>query len=72
MIKNIKKIQQDIKKKKATKATNGMQLIVNGLGLLKRGFGLVTSEIFKKKLKRSMFSTIAKNCGTINKICFIV
>ena len=31
MIKNIKKIQQDIKKKKATKATNGMQLIVNGL-----------------------------------------
>ena len=48
MIKNIKKIQQDISKKKATKATNGMQLIVNGLGLLKRGFGLVTSEIFKK------------------------
>ena len=48
MIKNIKKIQQDIKKKKVTKATNGMQLIVNGLGLLKRGFGLVASEIFKK------------------------
>ena len=48
MIKNIKKIQQDIRKKKATKATNGMQLIVNGLSLLKRGFGLVTSEIFKK------------------------
>ena len=48
MIKNIKKIQQDIKKKKATKATNGMQLIDNGLGLLKKGFGLVPSEIFKK------------------------
>ena len=48
MIKNIKKIQQEIKKKEATKATNGMQLIVNGLILLKRGFGLVTSEIFKK------------------------
>ena len=48
MIKNIKKIQQDIRKKKATKATNGMQLIVNGFGLLKRRFGLVTSEIFKK------------------------
>jgi len=48
VIKNIKRIQQDIKKKKATKATNGMQLIVNGLGLLKRGFGLVSSEIFKK------------------------
>jgi hypothetical protein len=48
VIENIKKIQQDIKKKKATKATNGMQLIVNGLGLLKRGFGLVTSEIFKR------------------------
>ena len=48
MIKNIKKIQQDIKKQKATKATNGMQLIFNGLSLLKRGFGLVTSEIFKK------------------------
>tara|TARA_Y100000748_G_scaffold302058_1_gene303485 strand:- start:795 stop:944 length:150 start_codon:yes stop_codon:yes gene_type:complete len=48
MIKNIKKIQQDIKSKKATKATNGMQLIANGLGLLKRGFGLVVSEIFRK------------------------
>ena len=48
MIKNIKKIQQDIKKKKATKARNGMQLSVNGLSILKRGFGLVTSEIFKK------------------------
>ena len=48
MIKNIKKIQRDIKSKKATKATNGMQLIANGLALLKRGFGLVFSEIFKK------------------------
>ena len=48
MIKNIKKIQTDIKKKKATKATNGMQLVANGLSLLKRGFGLIVSEIFKK------------------------
>jgi hypothetical protein len=49
MIKNIKKIQRDIKKKKATKATNGMQLIVNGFSLLKKGLALVTSEIFRKK-----------------------
>ena len=48
MIKNIKKIQRDIKNRKATKATNGMQLVANGLALLKRGFGLIVSEIFKK------------------------
>ena len=48
MIKNIKKIQRDIKSKKATKATNGMQLIANGLALSKKGFGLVFSEVFKK------------------------
>lgn len=48
MIKNIKKIQRDIKSRKATKATNGMQLMGSGLALLKKGFGLVFSEIFKK------------------------
>ena len=48
MIKNIKKIQRDIKSRKATKATNGMQLVANGLSLLKRGFGLIVFEIFKK------------------------
>ena len=48
MIKNIKKIQRDIRSRKATKATNGMQLIANGIALLKKGFGLVFSEIFKK------------------------
>ena len=48
MIKNIKKIQRDIKSRKVTKATNGMQLIANGIALLKKGFGLVFSEIFKK------------------------
>ena len=48
MIQNIKKIQRDIKSKKATKATNGMQLIANGLGLLKKGFVLTISEIFRK------------------------
>ena len=48
MIKNIKKIQRDIKSRKATKATNGMQLTANGIALLKMGFGLVFSEIFKK------------------------
>jgi len=48
VIKNIKKIQRDIKNRKATKATNGMQLIANGLALLKKGFGLVVSEIFKR------------------------
>tara|TARA_B100000579_G_scaffold43273_1_gene30190 strand:+ start:579 stop:728 length:150 start_codon:yes stop_codon:yes gene_type:complete len=49
MIKNIKKIQRDIKKKKATTATNGLQLIANGLFLFKRGLVLLTSEIFRKK-----------------------
>lgn len=48
MINNIKKIQRDIKSKKATKATNGMQLIANGIALLKKGFSLVLFEIFKK------------------------
>jgi len=48
VIKNIKKIRRDIKSRKATKATNGMQLVANGLSLLKRGFGLIVSEIFKK------------------------
>ena len=48
MIKNIKEIQRDIKSKKATKATNGMQLIANGIALLKKGFSLVLFEIFKK------------------------
>ena len=48
MINNIKKIQRDIKSRKVTKATNGMQLIASGLALLKKGFGLVVSEIFKK------------------------
>jgi len=48
MIKNIKKIQRDIKKKNATKATNGMQLIANGFSLFSRGFKLLLSEILKK------------------------
>ena len=48
MINNIKQIHRDIKSRKATKATNGMQLIASGLGLLKRGFGLIISEIFRK------------------------
>jgi len=38
MIKNIKKIQRDIKIRKATKATNGMQLIANGIAIFKKGF----------------------------------
>ena len=48
MIKNIKKIQRDIKSREATRATNGMQLMANGIALLKKGFGLVFSEVFKK------------------------
>ena len=48
MIKNVKKIQRDIKSRKATRATNGMQLMANGIALLKKGFGLVFSEVFKK------------------------
>ena len=48
MIKNIKKIQRDVKKKKATKATNGMQLIANGLFLAKKGFVLLFSELKNK------------------------
>ena len=48
MIKNIRKIKRDINSRKATKATNGMQLIANGIAILKKGFGLVFSEISKK------------------------
>ena len=48
MIKNIRKIQRDVKNKKATRATNGMQLIDNGFNLLKRGLKLLFSEIWKK------------------------
>tara|TARA_B100001173_G_scaffold279430_1_gene262244 strand:- start:244 stop:393 length:150 start_codon:yes stop_codon:yes gene_type:complete len=49
LIKNVKKIQNDIKNKRATKATNGMQLILNGFSLFKKGFGLLFAEIFLKK-----------------------
>ena len=49
MIKNIKKIQQDVKKKRVTNATNGMQLIVNGMYLFKRGMILLIGEVFTKK-----------------------
>ena len=49
MIKNIKKIQQDVKKKRATNATNGMQLMVNGMSLFKRGLILLIGEVFTKK-----------------------
>jgi len=48
VIKNIKKIQRDIKSRKATKATNGMQLLANGLALLKKGVGLIIAEVFRK------------------------
>ena len=48
-IKNIKKIQKDIKNKKATMATNGIQLLANGLSLSKKGLGLLFAEIFSKK-----------------------
>ena len=49
MIKNIKNIQLDVKKKRATNATNGMQLIVNGMSLFKRGMILLIGEVFTKK-----------------------
>ena len=49
MIKNIKKIQQDVKKKRATNATNGMQLMVNGMSLFKKGMILLIGEVFTKK-----------------------
>ncbi len=49
MIKNIKRIQQDIKNKRATSATNGMQLIVNGMSLFKKGIFLLFIEVFAKK-----------------------
>jgi len=49
LIKNIKKIQKDIKNKKATKATNGIQLLANGLSLSKKGLGLLFAEILSKK-----------------------
>ena len=71
MNKNIKKIQRDIVGRKATKATNGMQLIANGIALLKKGFGLVFFE-FLKKLEGTVLSTITKNSRTIHKVCFII
>tara|TARA_B100000427_G_scaffold324405_2_gene329489 strand:- start:215 stop:355 length:141 start_codon:yes stop_codon:yes gene_type:complete len=46
MIKNIKKIQRDIKKNRATRATNGLQLIFNGFYLLRRGLKLLFKDIF--------------------------
>ena len=49
MIKNIKKIQQDVKKKRATNAANGMQLIEKGMSLFKRGMILLLGEVFTKK-----------------------
>ena len=49
MIKNVKKIQNDINSRRATRATNGIQLIINGLSLFKKGFGLLFAEIFLKK-----------------------
>ncbi len=48
MIKNIKKIQKDISKKKVTKATNGLQLILNGINLFKKGLKLFLSEVFSR------------------------
>ena len=48
MIKNIKKIQKDISNKKVTKATNGLQLILNGLNLFKKGVKLLLSEVFSR------------------------
>ena len=49
MIKNIRKIQKDVSKKRVTKATNGLQLIANGLSLTKKGFALLLSELKKNK-----------------------
>tara|TARA_Y100001970_G_scaffold223308_1_gene274908 strand:+ start:429 stop:572 length:144 start_codon:yes stop_codon:yes gene_type:complete len=46
MIKNIKKIQRDIKKNRATRATNGLQLILNGFYLFKKGLRLLFEDIF--------------------------
>tara|TARA_B100000579_G_scaffold9766_1_gene7269 strand:- start:5673 stop:5819 length:147 start_codon:yes stop_codon:yes gene_type:complete len=48
MIKNIRKIKGDVKKRKATKATNSLQLISNGFYLLKKGFKLLFKEIFSR------------------------
>lgn len=35
----------DIKSRKVTKATNGMQLIVNGWSLIKQGLGLIKNDV---------------------------
>tara|TARA_B110000438_G_scaffold274776_1_gene295217 strand:+ start:610 stop:765 length:156 start_codon:yes stop_codon:yes gene_type:complete len=51
LISGLKRVMRDIKKRKVTKGTNGMQLIVNGWGLIKQGLGLITSEIFRKTNK---------------------
>ena len=36
---------RDIKKRKVTKATNGMQLIANGWSLIKQGLSLIKNDV---------------------------
>ena len=45
MISGLKRVMRDVKKRKVTKGTNGMQLIVNGWGLIKQGFVLIKSDV---------------------------
>ena len=45
MISGLKRVMRDVKKRKVTKGTNGMQLIVNGWGLIKQGLGLIMSDV---------------------------
>ena len=37
--------------KKANKLNNGLLLIINGWGLMKKGFSLVKKDIFKRRKK---------------------
>jgi len=49
LISGLKRVLRDVKKKKVTKGTNGMQLIVNGWGLIQKGFELLRKDVQNKK-----------------------
>ena len=51
MISGFKKILQDIKARKVTKGTNGMQLIMNGWRLIIQGLRLIKSDVLHHRKK---------------------
>tara|TARA_B110000914_G_scaffold216577_1_gene221709 strand:+ start:4936 stop:5091 length:156 start_codon:yes stop_codon:yes gene_type:complete len=51
LISGLKRILADVKAKRVTKGTNGMQLIVNGWGLIKQGLSLIKSDVHRRHKK---------------------